>query len=231
MATGLMDQQIIFMVLMAASLVVTSCCPSTTPAPPPPRVPRVVLVHGIFEQGKNFNMLKQRLTKQGFDCYVPKMNPSDGRGGLENLAARLKRDIDAKFGPDEPISIVAFSMGGVVSRQYLQHLGGAARCGNLITIASPHHGTKLARFYPSQGAVEMRPGSAFLAKLANSQDQLGKMRVTSYRTPMDLVILPPTSSVWDRAENLEYPVILHPLMLQSSKVLADVERRLLEAER
>ena len=74
----------------------------------------------------------------------------------------------------------------------------------------------------------MRPGSPFLADLARSQDRLGKMRVASYRTPMDLVILPPTSSVWDRAENLEYPVVLHPLMLNSRKVLADMEQRLLK---
>jgi triacylglycerol lipase len=191
-------------------------------------VPRVVLVHGIFERGKNFNLLKQRLTKRGFDCYVPKLDPSDGRGGLENLAAGLKRDIDAKFGPGEPISIVSFSMGGIVSRQYLQHLGGAARCENFITISSPHHGTRLAWLYPTRGAEQMRPGSPFLAELARSQDRLGKMPVASYRTPMDLVILPPTSSVWNRAENLEYPVVLHPLMLHSNQVLADVEQRLLK---
>lgn len=212
--------------LSAVVLLVNSSCTSQVPAPPP-RVPRVVLVHGIFEQGKNFNMFKQRLTKRGFDCYVPKLIPSDGRGGLENLAAGLKRDIDAKFGPSEPISIVAFSMGGIVSRQYLQHLGGAKRCENLITISSPHHGTKLAWLYPTLGAEQMRPGSPFLADLARTQDRLGRMRVASYRTPMDLVILPPTSSVWDRAENLEYQVVLHPLMLNSRKLLADVEQRLL----
>jgi triacylglycerol lipase len=54
------------------------------------------------------------------------------------------------------------------------------------------------------------------------------MPVVSYRTPMDLVILPTDSSVWDRAENLSFPVVLHPLMLTSGKVLDDIERRLLE---
>jgi hypothetical protein len=56
----------------------------------------------------------------------------------------------------------------------------------------------------------------------------GKMSVASYRTPMDLVILPPTRSIWDRADYLEFPVVLHPLMLSSNKVIADIERRLLE---
>jgi hypothetical protein len=72
----------------------------------------------------------------------------------------------------------------------------------------------------------MRPGSRFLASLQNSQDRLGKIPVTSYRTPMDLIILPPESSVWDRAENLEFPVLMHPLMLTSGPVMSDIERRL-----
>jgi hypothetical protein len=74
----------------------------------------------------------------------------------------------------------------------------------------------------------MRPGSPFLAKLNASQDRLGAMPVTSYRTRLDLVILPTSSSIWERAENLEYPVALHPLMLSSRRVLGDIERRLID---
>ncbi len=122
-------------------------------------------------------------------------------------------------------------MGGLVSRQYLQNLGGAARCENLITISSPHRGTSAAWLYPTLGAADMRPGSRFLAGLKCTEDRLGKIPVTSCRTPMDLVILPPASSLWDRAENLEYPVILHPFMLNSNAVLTDVERRLVKTER
>ena len=204
--------------------------PACTPSPPhvPPRVPRVVLVHGFLENGNTYRMLRTRLEKRGFECLVPRLKHSDGRGGLANLAVHLKQDIDAKFGPEQPISIVAFSMGGLVSRHYLQELGGAARCENLITISSPHHGTKAAFLYPSQGATEMRPGSAFLTSLRRSQDRLGKMPVASYRTPMDLVILPPDSSIWDGAENHQFPVVLHPLMLTCRPVLEDIERRLVK---
>lgn len=210
---------------LSALLLAGPSCSATLPATPP-RVQRVVLVDGFMETGTAFKMLRTRLEKRGMEVYVPRLAHSDGRGGLENLAVHLKQDIDAKFGPTRKISIVAFSMGGIVSRQYLQNLGGAARCENFITISSPHHGTKAAWLYPTLGAAEMRPGSRFLADLQRTEDRLGKMPVTSYRTPMDLVILPPSSSVWGRAENLEYPVILHPFMLNSNAVLTDVERRL-----
>ncbi len=203
---------------------------ATSCASPPavsPRVQRVVLVHGFLETGSNFKTLQRRLEKRGFMCYAPRLKNSDGRGGLEGLAIRLKQDIDARFGPSQPISIVGFSMGGLVSREYLQHLGGADRCENFITVSSPHHGTQAAWLYPTLGAEQMRPGSSFLTGLRATQDRLGKIPVTSYRTPLDLVILPPTSSVWERAENLEFPVILHPLMLSSDRVLTDIESRLM----
>ena len=189
---------------------------------------RIVLVHGFMEKGDTFRMLRKRLEKQGFECLVARMKPSDGRSGLEELAAGLKREIDETFGTGQPISIVAFSMGGLVSRHYLQNLGGAARCKSLFTISSPHQGTWAAWAYPSKGAAQMRPGSGFLANLSNSEARLGAMPVVSYRTPMDLIILPPTSSVWIRAENLEFTVPLHPLMLNSGPVLDDIERRLMD---
>lgn len=192
-----------------------------------PCVGRVVLVHGIFETGSNFRMMRKRLQKIGFACLIPQLRPCDGRGGLEQLAAGLQSDIDHHFGPNEPFSIVGFSMGGIVSRHYLQKLGGASRCRGLITISSPHQGTHAAWIYPSAGAAQMRPGSTFLAELAASESRLGSMPVVSYRTPMDLVILPANNSIWQRAENLQFPVLLHPLMLNDKQVLDDIEQRLL----
>ena len=214
----------------AALVLAGPSCSASLPAPPP-RNQRVVLVHGFLETGSTFKMLRRRLEKCGCEVYVPRLCHTDARGGLANLAVHLKQDIDAKFGPTAPLSLVAFSMGGLVSREYLQNLGGAARCENFITISSPHHGTKAAWLYPTLGAEDMRPGSRFLAELQRTEDRLGKIPVTSYRTPLDLIILPPASSVWERAENLEFPVILHPLMLTSDRVLTDIERRLAQTTR
>ena len=215
-----------FLPILAALFVAAPSCVTSPPVAKRPAVPRVVLVHGFLETGDTFKMMKQRLERKGFECYVAKLKPIDGRGGLEKLARNLKGEIDAKFGPKEPINIVAFSMGGIASRQYLQVLGGAERCRNFITISSPHHGTRAAWLYPTKGAEDMRPGSPFLANLEKTQDRLGKIPVASYRTPMDLIILPPSSSIWDRADNLEFPVIMHPLMLDSRAVIDDVEKRL-----
>lgn len=196
----------------------------------PPAAPtkRVVLVHGFLENGSAFRTMKRRLEKQGYQCLVPKLRPSDGRGGLEPLAESLKRDIDDAYGHKAPFAIVAFSMGGIVSRHYLQHLGGSTRCRKFFTISSPHQGTTAAWLYPTKGAAQMRPGSEFLARLNATDHRLGSIPVVSYRTPLDLIILPASSSVWDRAENISHPVLLHPLMVSSRTVIRDIERRLAE---
>jgi triacylglycerol lipase len=216
------------LILLAGML--ASCAPFGKSKPTATRTPvrRVVLVHGFLETGSTFALLQDRLENQGVKCLVPKLSPMDGRGGLEKLAKGLKRDIDAAFGPDETISVVGFSMGGIVSRYYLQNLGGAKRCETFITVASPHHGTRSAWLYPSQGAEEMRPGSRFLRDLEQSESNLGDMKVISYRTRLDLIILPSSSSIWERAENIEHPSLLHPLLLLSPKVIKDIERRILQ---
>jgi triacylglycerol lipase len=199
---------------------------SCHPQPCQPRYEKVVLVHGILEDGLAFRALRTRLENHGIQCHVPKLEPNDARDGIDQLAASLKEGIDKEFGPDERFAMVGFSMGGLVSRYYLQNLGGAERCDAFITVSSPHHGTKMAYAYPGKGARQMRPGSPFLKNLAETEDRLGDIPVVSWRTPMDLIILPTESSVWKRAENHSHPVILHPLMLHSKPVLDDIEKRL-----
>ena len=84
----------------------------------------------------------------------------------------------------------------------------------------------MANIYPSQGVKEMLPGSTFLKSLESTEDRLGEIPITSYYTHLDLIILPATSSVWKRAENIEYPALLHPFMLTAEPVLAGIEERL-----
>lgn len=199
---------------------------SCHPQPGQPKYDKVVLVHGIFEDGVSFEPLRLRLETHGIQCYVPQLKPRDAREGIDKLAENLKAGIDKEFGPTDRFAMVGFSMGGLVSRYYLQNLGGAERCESFMTISSPHHGTKAAYAYFGKGAQQMRPGSSFLKNLKDTEDRLGEIPVISYRTPMDLMILPTDSSVWERAENYSHPVILHPLMLYSKSVLDDIEKRL-----
>ena len=179
---------------------------------------RIVLVHGIFQRGYSFSPLKKKFEKLGCECLVPRLSPCDARSGIEPLAQQLQREIEATWGKAASFHIVAHSMGGLVSRYYLQELGGYEHCQTLITLATPHHGTKAAYFYPGKGAGQMRPHSAFLEQLEASSHRLQHVRLLSYRTPLDLIILPSTSSHWEMAENHRVWALAHPLVMHMPSV-------------
>ena len=189
--------------------------------------PRIVLVHGIFQQGHSFLFLKRKLEKQGYDCLVPSLQPRDARTGLEPLAAQLQKEIEQRWGKDATFHMVAHSMGGLVSRYYLQELGGHRRCKSLVTMGTPHQGTHAAFLYPGKGAQQMRPHSDFLTKLDASAHRLKDLPLFSYRTPLDLIILPSSSSIWPLAENHRVWALAHPLVVHSPRV----HRKVLEGAR
>jgi len=193
-----------------------------------PEMSHIVLVHGFMDTGSVFKSLRRQLESNGHRCLAPNLCPRDARHGIEPLAEHLRQEIEDQIPHQQSFSMIGFSMGGLVARHYLQQLGGAKRCQKLITISSPHQGTLMAWLHPSKGAKQMRPGSNFLEKLDATESQLGEMPVISYRTPIDMLILPSRSSEWQRATNLSFTVFLHPLMVRAKSVINDISIRLCE---
>jgi pimeloyl-ACP methyl ester carboxylesterase len=71
--------------------------------------------------------------------------PYDWRLSNAHTAALLKRAIERKWGDSlndgsRPITIVAHSMGGIISRFYIEQLGGDRVIRNLVTVGTPHAG-------------------------------------------------------------------------------------------
>jgi triacylglycerol lipase len=187
---------------------------------------RVVLVHGILDTGKVFRSLSDALTERGAECLTPSLTPNDGRDGLEVLAGQLAGIVDSAWGPDAPIDLIGFSMGGLIARYYLQELGGHRRTRRFFAISAPFGGSLWSRLHWGFGVSQMRPGSPFLAQLEQSAALLEGMELHSYWTPFDLVIIPPTSSVWDRAENTRVLAPCHPCMLWSRTLREHIAARM-----
>jgi triacylglycerol lipase len=122
-------------------------------------------------------------------------------------------------------------MGGLICRYYVQLLGGRLRVDRLITISSPNHGTLLAFLNSRVGCKEMRPGSAFLQKLNHNCSALRDLNVTSFWTPLDLIILPAKSSRLTWGINRKIPVLAHPLMILQRKPLDEIAKALSQPPR
>ncbi|MGA2399943.1 MAG: alpha/beta fold hydrolase [Steroidobacteraceae bacterium] len=104
------------------------------------------------------------------------------------------------------VSIVAHSMGGLVARAALRRAGPDV-IRDIVTIASPHHGTALARWSPSRPARQMRPGSPWLRALAALETH--EVPITSLYSAQDNLVVPARSAVLEGARALEFAGVGH----------------------
>lgn len=190
----------------------------------------LVLVHGIFDTGKIFTPMARYFAKRGLHTHAPNLRPSSGALGLETLARQLKRSIDIHTGPEDTLDLVGFSMGGLISRYYLQRLGGLERVRRFIAISVPQHGSKWAWFLPNQGCRQMRPGSTFLQELNRDIASLARIDLLTLWTPLDLMIIPPVSSVIPVGRECKVPVLLHDWMIKDTRVLEAMADFLLQSQ-
>jgi triacylglycerol esterase/lipase EstA (alpha/beta hydrolase family) len=187
----------------------------------------VLLVHGINDTGAVFNKMASYLREQGLSVHTVDLVPNNGAEVLDKLAQQVANYISTTFEAKQPFDLVGFSMGGLVSRYYIQRLGGIDRVQRFITISSPHKGTIVAYGTWLAGAVQMRPNSDFINDLNSDVEMLKQLNFTSIWTPYDLMILPAESSQLGIDKEVILPVILHPLMLTDIRALRIVAKALI----
>jgi triacylglycerol lipase len=169
--------------------------------------------------------LEKHLRSQGRLVFAPSLRPATGSASIEELAVQLA-SFAAQNVPGGKFDLVAFSMGGLVSRYYMQRLGGLKRVEHFVTMATPHQGTKMAWLHPGQGAMQMRPRSRFLQDLDRDADVLRTIKFTSFYTPLDAIVIPARSSVGPQAQNICMVVPIHPSFLLEKRCLKAVDRAL-----
>lgn len=188
----------------------------------------VVLVHGLTDTNAIFRTMTAYLATHGWNVYSLDLIPSNGDRPLDYLAEQLAEFVETTLPDHQPFDLVGFSMGGVVSRYYIQRMGGIEQVERFITIASPHSGTATAYLSQRPGCVQMRPNSAFLNDLNQDVLMLNRLNFTSVWTPMDLMIVPATSSQLPVGKNIQVNVPLHSWMVRDSRGLEAVANALRE---
>lgn len=172
----------------------------------------VLLVHGIADDARSMERMATWLRTNGWEVHTLSLTPRWGQRGLVPLAEQVAGFADETFGKRK-FDLVGYSMGGLVTRYYVQRLGGTRRVDRFVTLSAPHHGTEMARLLGTKGVREMRPGSSFLTDLARDADVLHRVKFTSLYTPWDIVIVPAKSSVMPQARNVKVGVGSHPGMI------------------
>ncbi|MEL6163105.1 MAG: alpha/beta fold hydrolase [Cyanobacteria bacterium J06628_3] len=186
----------------------------------------VLLVHGIWDTGKVFRKMIPFLKERGLTVYDLDLSPNDGSKGLDDLAEQVATKVKSTFGGEQTFDLLGFSMGGIVSRYYVQRLGGINQVQRFITLSAPNHGTLTGYFNQGLGCVQMRPNSALLRDLNSDAQMLSQINFTSIWTPYDTMIFPASSSKMSVGDNLTVPVLVHAWMLTDKKSLSAIANSL-----
>lgn len=182
--------------------------------PAPGRIP-VLLIHGYMCNRGVWWWLHRRLKAAGF--VVATINLEPPFGGIDEFADPLQSRIEAlctDTGAGQVV-LIGHSMGGLVARAYLRKHG-PARIAKLVTLASPHQGTWLARYGPGRNAREMEPDSAWIRAISMADPRVPMLTVW---TPTDNYVAPQDSSRLAGAREEIVPAHGHLAMLLSPAVL------------
>jgi triacylglycerol lipase len=183
---------------------------------PPGRVP-VLLVHGYLCNRGLWWWMRGALRRSGLAVATVNLEPP--LAGLDRAAEALGARIDALLAETgaEEVALVGHSCGGLVARAYLRRRGGS-RVSRLVTIASPHRGSIVARIGIGRNAREMERGSAWLDNLAAGEEM--PVPVLSIWSPSDEFVAPADSASLAGAREIVLPGIGHLAMVFSRRVLA-----------
>ncbi|MBJ7905449.1 alpha/beta fold hydrolase [Streptomyces sp. NPDC004549] len=158
---------------------------------PVPAGPPVILLHGFIDNRSVFVLLRRSLAQHGRQ-RVESLNYSpltcDIRTAAE-LLARHVEEICERTGSRQ-IDIVGHSLGGLIARYYVQCLGGDLRVRTLVTLGTPHAGTRaipLANAHPI--VRQMRPDSAVIEELSRPAPGC-RTRFVSFWSDLDSVMDP-----------------------------------------
>lgn len=130
--------------------------------------PPVVLLHGFIDNRSVFVLLRRSLAQHGRQ-QIESLNYSPLTCDIRVAAELLGRHIEGicERTGSRQVDVVGHSLGGLIARYYVQRLGGDARVRTLVTLGTPHSGTRVVPLANAHPIVrQMRPGSELLEELS-----------------------------------------------------------------
>ncbi|GAA3973091.1 alpha/beta fold hydrolase [Streptomyces sp. NBC_01352] len=212
-----------------------------TPQLPREAKPPVVLLHGFIDNRSVFVLLRRSLAQHGRQ-QIESLNYSPLTCDIRTAAELLGRHIEeiCERTGSEQVDIVGHSLGGLIGRYYVQRLGGDLRVRTLVTLGTPHSGTRVVPLANAHPIVrQMRPGSQLLEELTRPAPGC-RTHFVSFWSDLDHLMDPLETACIDHPDltvqnvrvsgvgHLALPV--HPAVANGIRDVLDTARTATEAE-
>lgn len=171
----------------------------------------VLLVHGYVCNRGIWSRWLARLHSAGISCLAIDLEPPfgsiDNYRGLIATAVETLTRVTGK-----PPLVVAHSMGGLAVRAWWVEAPPSA-IHHLLTLGTPHGGTRLARMGFTVNARQMREQSAWLTQLDAQEGMERRARSTCFYSHCDNIVFPASRATLAGARNIHLPATAHLAMV------------------
>jgi pimeloyl-ACP methyl ester carboxylesterase len=172
----------------------------------------LVLVHGYASNRGVWAAWLAQLELQQVPCVAVNLYPtfasiSDYSPLIEAAVASMQQRTGL------PPVLVGHSMGGLAARAWWATDRSAQRLHRLITIATPHQGTRMAQLGHGLCARQMRPHSDWLAQLQAKQTPAHARRTLCFYSACDNVVIPSAAAILPGAQSREVFGCAHVAMV------------------
>ncbi len=184
-----------------------------------------VMVHGFFCNRALWNPWMRKLRAAGVPFCAVSLEPVFG--SIDLYPAAVEQAVAMLEGATgRPPVIVGHSMGGLAVRAWLKATGADQRVKHVVTVATPHQGTRLARFAFVANARQMRRRSEWLGALRSSERSRRRAAFTCFYSNCDNIVMPPHAATLSGADNRFLAGTAHVCLVYRDEVFAEVERLL-----
>ncbi|SCK40523.1 Alpha/beta hydrolase family protein [Variovorax sp. HW608] len=162
-----------------------------------------VLVHGFVGNRGFWNPWLRELSARGRSFVAVNLEPPFG--SIDNYVRTIDDAIlRVTRATGRPPLLICHSMGGLAARAWLRD-GDGVRVHRIVTIATPHKGTWLARFGRTANGREMRMGGEWLQKIDCDQTSARHVPFTCWHSNSDNIVFPPSVATLAGADNRLIP--------------------------
>ncbi|MBK9440390.1 MAG: alpha/beta fold hydrolase [Comamonadaceae bacterium] len=206
------------------SLGIAMPVPHNTSPQPPQKVP-VVLVHGYFCNHRVWDDVAPALQEAGHTVLAIDLEPLFT--SIDDYAPLIDQAVTALADRCNAgrVALVGHSMGGLAIRAWMRAHGNT-RVAGVITLGSPHQGTRIAKQSITANGAQMVWHSDWLQMLERSETKVSRQMMQIALTPQDNIVFPQCEQVLAGASVTQFSGLGHLEMCLDRHVIAWLTQRL-----